>query len=237
VAAALGILLQEPHHMLKIGLLSLAGWRETTWHGLNPKQITEAQSHLSPLILLHGECHTQGVWNSLAAAIRKAGIQNPVYTVNLPWGPIQEADYDHIEARIAEIREQYLKWGKGNIQVDLVGYSRGAPLAYMMGFKRVYRSSPISPKDDFRRPDIGKIILLGEVLSPRHLGGTNAEQKMLYETDVYEIVGAFDLLTGGRSVLPPERQCTVECGHLGLPFSPLSHQKIIEWIKGDSKCA
>ena len=58
-----------------------------TWHGLNPEQLDESQSQLSPWLLLHGICHTQGVWIPFAKAMQKAGIRNPLYTMNVGFTP------------------------------------------------------------------------------------------------------------------------------------------------------
>jgi pimeloyl-ACP methyl ester carboxylesterase len=237
-AAALGILCVEPHHALKIGCFSCFGLKKKfNWHNLNPKEISQKQSEKTPLLLLHGQCHTQGVWISLAKAIQKAGIDNPVYTVNLKQGDFSEEDFQRIDDKIKEIQGQYQKYGK-ETSVNLVGYSRGAALAYASGLEGTNRwvkaGKIFFDPNSIPRESVDKIVLIGAPISNRdfcNFGDFLGDLKKSYNEKVYEITGNEDFLVPLPSCLPAERQFTADCGHLGLPFSPAVQSKIIEWNK------
>jgi hypothetical protein len=71
VRRVLGLFLIEPHQMIKIAALTFLGCkRKIHWFGLNPQTLTAEQASAVPLLLIHGRMHNQGIWISLAKAVR-----------------------------------------------------------------------------------------------------------------------------------------------------------------------
>jgi len=242
--AALGILLIEPHQMLKIGALILPGLQKKIhWFGLNPKKLTPEQSQTYPMLLIHGRCHNQGVWIPLAKAIQKSGLSNPVYTLNLSCNSNVESDILQIEKKLAEIKKQYEDLGVKEVPIDLLGYSAGGDSAYKVGVKsqhHLYHETPFRfdiPSHCstwYKRGDIGEILLLGEPTSQRPNQFASEDLKNDYERSTFEIWASNDFLVPFSSALPQTRQTRVETTHLGLPFSTDVHQKVIYFMSGRS---
>lgn len=241
---ALGILLIEPHQMLKIGALIVPGLRkEFQWFGLNPKKLTQEQSQTYPMLLIHGRCHNQGVWIPLAKAIQKSGLSNPVYTLNLSCDSNVESCILQIEKKLAEIKKQYNDLGVKDVPIDLLGYSAGGDSAYKVGVKphhHLYHETPFRfdiPSHCFnwyKKDGIGEILLLGEPASQRPSLFASVDLKNDYERSTIEIWASNDFLLPFPSALPPSRQLRVETTHLGLPFSSDVHQNVIDFMRGRS---
>ena len=70
---------------MNAGLLTPLGFMgRFNLHSLNPESITEEQSKLRPILLIHGNYHHQGGWLPFAHTLEKGNNKRPVYTVNLP---------------------------------------------------------------------------------------------------------------------------------------------------------
>ena len=230
LAMSMGSLLVEPLHSIRAGLTTPLGWlKRFHFHGLNPKKITPEQVHKRPILLIHGNYHNQSAWLSLAKKLKKAGL-GPLYTVNLHQGPLTESDREILHRKIDEIKSHYKHMNREQIQIDVIGHSRGAMMGFYMGLDS--NTWGIDEQGNFYlkngavplHPEIGKVIQIGNAASHwdlEHIG---------LLSNVYEVVGAYDIVAPNRSLLPLHQQFTQPSGHLGLIYSDAVHQKIIDWL-------
>jgi len=222
-AMVAGTFLTEPLQALKAALLLPLGWkRHFNFYHLNPKNITKEEAEKRPILLLHGNFHNQSAWIFFAKKLKGANL-GPVYTLNLPSGSFSEEDRKRVNEKIAEIQGQYKKWGKENIQIDLVGHSRGAALARYMALAQdswhFDKGGTFSFLHDraLKREEIGKVICIGCPAPAWH--------SVDY---IYEITGEWDVFEQDPALLP--RQFKTNAGHLGLLYSPPAQAKVIEWL-------
>lgn len=171
------------------------------FYNLNPTELKDEQLEKRPILLIHGNCHNQTAWLSLASGLEESDL-GPVFTVDLPSGSVTEKDYEIVNEKIAAIQALYNK----HVKIDVVGHSRGGYIGYTL-------------KSQHHPEDIGKVIRLGSISN---------EKK---HEDLYEITGEFDVLVTAKSVLDKEHQMEVDTGHLGLMYSPEAHKQIIQWLK------
>lgn len=224
----LSTLFFEPIEQLKACFTYFLGWkRHFNFYNLNPTQITQEQAEKNPILLLHGNLHNQSAWLSLAKALQQAN-HGPLYTVNLFHGRLSMRDSEIINAKIEEIKQQYRLYGK-EPKIDLIGHSRGAVMAYYMGISpdswKIVGGRVIRTNGEIKqRKEIRKIIRLGYPTTQEDLDifGTNA--------NVFDISGKKDILVRHCSNLPPSQCREIDCGHVGLLYSPAVHEQIIKWL-------
>lgn len=95
------------------------------WHGLNPTQLDKNEARKPAILFLHGQGHNQSGVIPLAKKLQKANI-SPVFTLNLTYNEKKpELHENQLIQRISEIKELYKKNGQKNLQLILVGHSRG----------------------------------------------------------------------------------------------------------------
>lgn len=220
-ALVLGTLLAEPWHSLKAGVCSPLSWKKNfNFHNLNPQFITEAQAKKSPILLIHGNYHNQSAWLNFAKILKRTRL-GPVYTVNLPSGPVTGQDFAIINNKVNMIKTQYEEQGIAKIKIDVVGHSRGGFIAYCLAWKR---DDPTWQFQD----NIGRVIKIGSVLNQEELLHiSQVDQDM---SRLYEIIGEHDILTIEKSLLPSSQHKIVNTGHLELLYSPDTHQGIMQWL-------
>jgi hypothetical protein len=227
-AALLGTFLSEPLQGLRGGATFYLGWKKHfNFYGLNPKKISAEQANKRPILLLHGNYHNQSAWLALAKKLVRSKL-GPVYTVNLPSGKLTIKDQQIINKKIEEIKAQYLVHGKHDIKIDIVGHSRGGQLAHLISFANWHIDDQGNYFEDGRciRPDIGKVIRLGNILNSEHVSDIYA-RKM--GDRFYEIVGRYDVLTREKSLLEAAHQLELDCSHVQLLYSHAVHRQILEW--------
>src|ERR1700722_825929 len=150
-AMVLGTFLSEPLQALRAGVLCPFGWMQAFhFHNLNPHEVAEEHKSLRPILLIHGDYHNQSAWLTLASFLKRENI-GPVYTVNLPNGPITDVDYRILNKKVDEIIKKHPQ----KIQIDIVGHSRGGDIAYDFALQR--------PQD------IRKVIKMGSILTQENL--------------------------------------------------------------------
>lgn len=245
IAKAVGVCLLEPHRALMIGARLPSGARKNfSPYALNPQEITPEQAELSPCLLVHGKWHNQGVWVSFAKYAEKKGNQHPLYTINLGSHLQDDEAFALLDAKIEEIKRQYKKQGKEDVQIHLVGYSAGAKLcsayglganAYgelerLIGEYREKEEDLLFEKKEITfsaRASIGKMIFLGGQREFVHSGFIEPQAYARF----HEILGTGDFLCRIDSPSYEEKSYVVPCSHLELPFSEAVHAKILEWIQ------
>ncbi len=198
-------MLSEPVSVLRAVIEWLIyGWGgEPHFSGANPKEITEEQRRFNPVLCLHGNCHSPSAFTSIAAALQKDPDYRPaVFTVSLRG----EEDTHIINEKMAEIRKLFGE----DVEIDLIGHSRGAFLA----------------EDRAGMKGIGRIVLLGQ--SYASIAGNNK---------YFSIHGTYDNLIGQaptqrlaeKALKNPQHIHMVRAGHVGLLYT--AGPKIVEWLK------
>lgn len=235
-AKIVGTLVSEPYQTTKLVYFSLFSFQdELENYGINPKFLTQKQAKASPILLLPGFYLKGSTFLPLIESIKQSGLHNPIYTVYLGGGDFQKSELHKVDEKIEEIKKQYLQMNKKNVKVDLIGYSRGACIAFCSGLnKKNFALSETGPivwginNKDALNSDIGKVILIGGNVTSRF--GLSIDLKSLYASSIFEIRGSRDFLDPFTSQLPPQQQCTFNSGHLDLLFSDSVHKKVIEWL-------
>lgn len=225
-ASVLSTLLLEPWQAIKAGFLSVANWKSHfNYYDMNPITLMEDQLKKQPILLIHGNYHNQSAWLDLAKELQLQNI-GPVYTVNVPNREITEVDYEIVQKKIDEIKEQY-KNHNSDIKINLIGHSRGAYLAHQFSWWNKYYDGKFFWN---RSEDIGKVIKIGQVLKQKEI---DTIQKWYpdFKDRVYEITGKYDFLYSPQSFLQDTHKKEIDMGHLGLIYSPDTHQQIIKWLK------
>lgn len=120
-AGALAKLLIEPWELAKTGIRYPLGMGETCHlFGLNPTDLSEAQTSHRPVLLIHGSHDNQSAWLSLARSLNDFAL----YTVNVPSGRISDEDRRIVGAKICEIQHLH-----PDQKIDIIGHSRGGGIA------------------------------------------------------------------------------------------------------------
>jgi len=226
-ANVVGALFWEPLKSIQMGMHLKEG-KEKEFHlfGMNPAELTEQQLASRPILALHGKNGTQGTFISMAKAFQKASV-GPLFTLNLCPGELTMEDRDRIDAKLQEIETLY-----GHpVQVDLIGYSRGAEMALYMGLRKdawhidqggyCYQDK----EWEVMRPTIGRIFRIGSMT-------TQEEWDQLPDSirgNTYEIQGSEDIHMSEKSLA--SNTLEVYEGHVGLPDSPAVHQWIISILE------
>jgi len=194
--------------------------------GMNPTQLTEKQLAKRPILALHGKNGNQGAFLSMAEAFQKVGV-GPLFTLNLCDGELTMVDRDRINAKIQEIEALYGR----EVEVDLIGYSRGAEMALYMGLQKNswhIKDGGYCYQDrewEMMRSNVGRIFRIGSMT-------TEEEWRKLPEeirSRIYEIRGSEDILMPEKSMA--YHQFEVYSGHVGLVDSPDVHGWLISQIK------
>ncbi len=187
-----------------------------TQYGMNPKSLSEEQKKQTPVLLLHGRDGSQGMFSSMGQYFQenKAG---PMFSINLADGELTEADFKVVNDKINEIQALYGR----EVKIDLIGYSRGAELAFYMALDKKYWSIEEGGRCLLKntlewRKEIGKIIRIGSMTLEKEWSKiTHAMQE-----SIYEIRGKDDIHMPGPSYA--KNQYVVDgVGHVGLVSSPL----------------
>lgn len=214
LAMVLGTLLHEPWQAIKAGFSSIASWKKHfNFHEMNPKALTVEQLSQQPILLIHGNYHNQSAWLSLAKKLKNKNL-GPVYTVNLPNGAITHKDFEIIQRKMEQIKEQYTQGLVRDIEINIVGHSRGGDIARQLALA-----------NPFRHFSIGKVITIGtastqeDLLSLRKFGHR-----------IFEVTGKQDILVTNPSLLPAKNNEAVDIGHLELLYCSKVHKRIIEWL-------
>jgi len=178
---------------------------------VNPARLSEAQRKMSPTLLLHGKFGDPAAFGDLAHAMHG----RPLFTVRLPDpGAVTEVDLQIVEEKLAEIAALY---GSGVPPCHLVGYSRGAEVAWGYAFK-------VSDSQIEQSPEIGRVVLLGTPYSGQ------VDPSLAFPNSVLEIDAGYEVLVDARSVLPEGQRIVVErCGHSGLVTHPTVLGQIAIW--------
>jgi hypothetical protein len=221
-AMVIGTLLLEPGRAIKAMCMGLVnGKRPFNYFRLNPKTLSKIQKEKIPILLIHGNYHNQTAWLSLAKKLRSS-LLGPVYTLNLPSGPVTERDFALVEKKIKAIKAQYKK----DIKIHLIGHSRGGFVAFRMAWTKAQENKRLW----IRSKDIGKVIRIGSVSDKKELHAIE-EIDPDYRKRLYEITGGADAIATASSLLPAERNKTFGTGHLGLLYSSKIHRQIIRWLQ------
>ncbi len=229
----LGTFLLEPWSNFKASCLFLLGYSKNfQWYGLNPDKLTPEQAKKRPMLLLHGNFHNQSAWIMMAKALQKADGA-PIFTVNLYSGDFNAKDRPIIEAKIEVIKQLYRKMGIDNIEIDIMGHSRGATMAFYTALENdcweIDQEGGIGViADQVKwRKEIGNIIRLGTPTTAYQSQWLNAAMR----NRIYEIDGVYDCLVDARSKADTKHKAEIKCGHLALLFHQLTAEQVALWRK------
>ena len=218
-----GALLWEPIKAIQSGMnLNQGKEREFHPYGINPTELSEKQLSNTPILALHGKNGTQGSFITMARAFQQAGV-GPLFTLNLCEGELTMQDKDRIDAKILEIQRLY----GSEVQIDLIGYSRGAEMALYMGLDEstwhikeggyCFQDKEWSEMN----PLVGRIFRIGSMT-------IESEWNLLSEEireRIFEVRGTEDILMPEKSFA--DHQIEVYEGHVGLVDSPEVHTWLI----------
>lgn len=154
----------------------------------NPKNLTDKQKTLIPILLLNGNYSHQATFLPLLHALKASNNTRPVYTINLPPNTIHP---NYISGKIADIRAQYGQQDSEDFAIDMVGHSMGANLINNLlndGRSDVKIKRAISVGTPFRA----------------------------VKNRLFDIIAKFDVLQTEKSNLLVSNQCEIATGHLGL---------------------
>lgn len=179
----------------------------------NPKNLSEEQKKLTPILLLNGNYSHQATFLPLLHALKFSDNQRPVYTVNLPPNTF---DTSIISSKVNAIKNQYGIANDASFEIDMLGHSMGSKLIQEFG----------CIPNDKQEVKIRHAITVG---TPFFSEAMAKEPKK-----AFDIIGKKDCLSIGKSILPNENQIEIKTGHLGLLFHPKSLNAMIQFLKGDS---
>lgn len=221
---------------IKYGFRALFGYkRHFNYYGLNPTELTDEQLAHDPVILLNGSYINQSTWFTLASALSKeeTGYKGPVFTLNLNHGAYCQEDVDTIESKLDEIKALYTVDGdEVDIATHLVGFSRGAWLAYYMSRNQnnwyTTDGGGIRSKEDIEnveyRSDIGRVIMLGGGAKPH-----GYDSNPIIADKFRYIEGENDMVMGAIGLDDDHTVC-VNSGHAGLVNHNDAHRSICGWL-------
>lgn len=201
---------------------------------MNPTVLRREQLLKRPILLIPGSNGRQGYFYTLAKKLSSKGL-GPVFSLNLqdPY-PLTPRDFDAVKSKITEISELYEKHGIYDVQIDIIGYSRGANMAKFFILQDDYwsinsegtASVRLNLQDQWASKNIHKIIQLGYPVSKWWQEGL--PMNMLDR--LYDIDGKEDLVVTDRSTLQEGHKFEASCGHLGLLQNAAVHDKIADWL-------
>lgn len=213
-SVALGTLLLEPISSIRAGFeyLFYGCFTKARFSNIDPKELTNEQLALNPVLCLHGNYHAPTAFTRIAKTLRNNPKYRPaVFTLDLNSGAITDEDFERINAKIDQIKDLYGQRGIKDVKIDLVGHSRGANLSNQMYY---------------RRPgDIGRVVLMGyytpDVPEQGAIFLINGTRERLIRAGVQ----AVDRIAQDN----PARACMLNTGHLGLLYE--ADAKIVEILK------
>lgn len=181
--------------------------------GLNPVKLTALQAQYAPILCLHGNYHNQSAWLPLAEYFQKHAYPGPIFTLNLPAGNFTHTDTDLIQQKIESIKACYqqVNLPDENFKLNLIGHSRGATLAYYLGFQDfeiIDENFSWMKKDN---PFIHKTILIGD---SGHVDPEYRKSKPTY------VNGCYDNLLFFKGSPEGVGGSIHQSGHLGLLSNP-----------------
>lgn len=226
-AMVLGTLLLEFWVALKAAFLMPASWKSHfNFYNMNPLEITEEQSKKRPILLIHGNYHNQSAWLDFAKKLKNSHL-GPVYTVNLPNGDVTKKDFEIVNKKIEQIKNQYAKFNIKDITIDLVGHSRGAYIASKVAMDHfVEQESDIHSVITLGTPQDAELMsIIKRMDNLNRLGGSSIPCP-----EFYDITGSYDVLCDESSPLDLDHQYIAETGHLGLLYCSQVHQQVIAWL-------
>jgi hypothetical protein len=192
-------------------------------YNLNPKILTKKQAKRSPTLLIHGGFHNQGIWSSLAKEIDLFNRQQknplgPIYTINLKvCTSFTSENMRRLQNKIAEIYEVYVKQGRKNPPINLVGYCAGIHQALNMIFHKGF----FHKETQEMLKKVGKIICIAS--------------NIFIDPYVFTIRKKMHIIQGSKDILFPLVELPQFCsstiinsGHIGIMYSNDTHKKIIE---------
>lgn len=215
----------EPIHSLRASIYYLLGCRKSfQFYGMNPSQISEDQAQQRAILLIHGNFHNQSAWLALAKALQNYDL-GPIYTVNLPPGPLTEKDREILNAKLQEIQSHYA--AKGQVgTIDIVGHSRGSEVAFLAALEdrcyELYHGEKRLSSNLSFKPQIGKVLRVG---TPTDAIEMRALSQDLLDR-IFEINAQNDCFIPQKSLLQNGKETTFPTGHLGLLFSSQVHRQI-----------
>lgn len=233
VSNVVGTQLLEPWSSFKSALLIPLGWvNKFQFFGLNPDRLTPEQAKKKPLLLIHGNMHNQSAWLPFVKYIQNS-YDGPIYTVNLNNGPLTENDRLILDAKIKEILAQYAEHGNYDVQIDIVGHSRGARMAFYAALDpscwRIDENGKpkVLPSKVEWRHEIGNIVRIGYPLKRKQ----DTWLDELMRSRIYEIDGLHDCIVDERSLADPSHLAQIDCGHLELMHAEETFARILRWVK------
>ena len=190
------------------------------------------------VMLLHGASASPSYFLPLASKLQESGIKN-VFTVSFnpsEKDPVLTLDLSN---RIKEVTNKYLKSGYGDVEYTFVGHSLGAIVAA----KYIWREKEIE------NARVSKMISIAgrlKYVANKFAWFCKDIKKEIKETfkaidenpnkvPLYTIWGDKDEIVPKESAhfqTQQDRECTVNhAGHLGIIFSPETHNQIVAWLK------
>lgn len=178
--------------------------------------------------MLHGNLHNQSAWLPLAAFLHSNKYLGPIFTVNLPSYDVTDTDRAIIEHKLNEIKQLYVEKNMFDVNITLIGHSRGAGLAYNRFFypesfvlentQNTYESYDISeenaPVDVATPVTVNKVILMG-----------------CSNNNLSQYPGCF-FISARHDILAPPLENTqdtvVDTGHLGVIANPEALERCYE---------
>ncbi len=207
----------EPVDSILCAFRMFQGFGVMSNYGLNPVKLTDLQTQYPPILCLHGNYHNQSAWLPLAEYFQEHAYPGAIFTLNLPAGNFTHTDTDLINQKIESIKACYkeVNVSEENFKLNLIGHSRGATLAYYLGFKDFEITGENFTWTKTNNPLINKTILIGD---SGHTEPDYRKSKPTY------INGSHDTLLFFKKSPEEVGGSLHKSGHLGL----LSNPKVLE---------
>lgn len=208
------------------------------FYGLNPTQLNREQLDKPAILFLHGQFHNQSGALPLAKQLQHASI-GPVFTINLKYNEKHPEKHERLlQERIAEIKQLYEEGGRKNLDLILIGHSRGGieALNYICHHKpkdvNVVRIITIAARigitdilEQWRACPYNIKILIENIVKERenyrdllyHVA-SNKDWRLPLDSALYNTDKKHHHIVKNRS-------------HMGILYAGETHRKVIEYIR------
>lgn len=213
LAAVVASLLIEPLQTLRAGYFMLRGLDALSF--VNPPFLSPSQLQHDPVLLIHGDSSTAGIFKPLLAHLVKENPAQPLFTIDLKSKGGLVSAKEHLTPLLEKVRQIHALYpAHAAVKIAFIGHSSGGDILGPL-CKAMHRESSY-PK---------ALIKIGSIFKKEQL----QEFGDYLPEVVLEVVGTHDVFEGYTCHVP--HKFVVNAGHIGLLF----HASVFACVTGLQK--